>query len=125
EIVVVIENEDARGWSGDATVEEGGSQPADAAADHDEIVGLLDRPPLEAEVLAFERLRVRELEGARMLAAQSGERRRVALGLGRDLRRRREARGDGQGYSVEEVAARNRHASVRRVTLNAPDPPRG
>ena len=117
EIVVVVEDEDARRWSGGATVEEGGSQPADAGADDDEIVSLLDRQPLDGEALAFERLRVRDLERARVLAAQSDERRRIALGLGCNLRRRREACGDGQGYSVEKVAARNRHASVRTSHL--------
>jgi hypothetical protein len=50
-----------------------------------------------------------------VLSAQSGERGRIAEGLGRDLRRRSEASGDGQGYSVEEIAARNRHVGIRGI----------
>src|SRR5262249_4401106 len=122
EIVLVVEDQDARRRPGSAAVEGGGSQAADARADDDEVVALLDRQPVEGEVLAFPRLRVCGLERARVLSAQSGERRRIAQGLRRDLRRRGEAGGNGQGYAVEKVAARNRrHAlaqsSSGRTTL--------
>ena len=43
EIVVVVEHEDARRRPGGAAVEPGGREPADARADHDEVVALLDR----------------------------------------------------------------------------------
>ena len=55
-----------------------------------------------------------------MLAAQPGERGRIAGRLRRDLRRRREPGGDGQGHAVEEVAARDRHA---RDSANNPARP--
>ena len=67
-------------------------------------------------------VRVRSLERTRVLPAQSGERGRIAQRLRRDLRRRREAGGHGQGHAIEKVAARNRrHAlaqsSSGRTTL--------
>src|SRR5262249_29039436 len=113
EIIVVVEHQDARGRPGGAAIEPGGRKPADAATDHDEVVALLDRQAVERETGAA-RLRVRGLERARVLAAQSGQRRRIARGLGRDLGRRREPGANGPGHSGEEVAARNRgHAAAR------------
>src|SRR5262245_2078380 len=114
EIIVVVEDEDARGRPGGAAIEGGGRQSADARADDDEVVTLLDRQPVEGETLAFARLRVRGLERARVLSAQSGERGRIAQRLRRDLRRRREAGGDGQGHAIEEVAARNRRHALAK-----------
>src|SRR5262249_12583431 len=108
EIIVVVEDEDARGRPGDATIEGGGRQSADARADDDEVVTLLDRQPVEREALAFARLHMRGLERARMLSAQSGECGRIAQRLRRDLCRWRKAGGDGQSHAIEEVAARNR-----------------
>ena len=80
EIVVVVEDEDAGGGPGGAAIEPGGRQPADAAADHDQIVAFLDRRAVERKALAVARLRVRGLERAGVLAAQAGERRRIAQG---------------------------------------------
>src|SRR5262249_37945391 len=77
EIIVIVEDEDARGRPGGAAIEGGGSQAADAPADDDEVVALLDRQPVEGEALAFARVRVRGLERARVLSAQPGERGRV------------------------------------------------
>ena len=114
EIIVVVEDENARGRSGGAAVEERGCQAADATPDDDEVVVFLDRQPLESENFASPRLRVYDLIGARVLSAQSGERRRIAGGLRCDLGRRGEAGSDGEGYSVEEVAPRNRgHALAK------------
>ncbi len=62
EIVVVVEDEDARGRPGGAAVEPGGRQPADAAADDDEVVALLDRQPVDGKPAAVARLRVSGLE---------------------------------------------------------------
>ena len=86
EIVVIVEDEDARGRAG-AAIEPGRCQPADAAADHDQVVALLDRQPVEGETPACARQRVRDLERAVVLAAQSGERGRIAHRRRHDLRR--------------------------------------
>ena len=59
EIIVVVEDENARGRSGGATVEERGCQAADATPDDDEVILFLDRQPLESENFASPRLRVR------------------------------------------------------------------
>jgi len=112
EIIVVVEDEDARGRPDGTAIEGGGSQAADARADDDEIVTLLDRQPVEGEAFAFARLRVCGLERTRVLSAQSGERGRIAQRLRRDLRRRREAGGHGQGHAIEKVAARNRRHAL-------------
>src|SRR5262249_59732296 len=115
EIIVVVEDEDARGRPGGAAIEGGSRQSADARADDDEVVTLLERQPVEREALAFARLRMRGLERARVLSAQSGERGRIAQRLRRDLCRGRKAGGDGQSHAIEEVAARNRrHALANR-----------
>ena len=132
EIIVVVEDENARLRTCGAAKEPGRGHPADPATDHDEIVAFLDcalvnapaRPAgdLEGEAFAFARLRVCGLERTRVLSAQSGERGRIAQRLRRDLRRRREAGGHGQGHAIEEVAARNRRhglaqSSSGRTTL--------
>src|SRR5262249_47579119 len=99
---------------GGATIEGGGRQPADARADDDEVVTLLDRQPVEREALAFARLRMRGLERARVLSAQSGERGRIAQRLRRDLCRWRKAGGDRQSHAIEEGGAQNRrHARAK------------
>src|SRR3981081_2838619 len=108
EIIMVIEDEDAGGGPGGATIEPGRSEPADACADHDKVVALLDRRAVERKARAVVRLRVRGLERAGVLATQPGERRRIAHGLRRDLGRRRETGGDAECRDVEEVASRNR-----------------
>src|SRR4030088_3370544 len=108
EIIMVIEDEDAGGGPGGAAIEPGRSEPADAAADNDEIVAFLDRRAVERKARAVVRLRVRGLERAGVLATQPGERGRVAHGLRRHLGRGRETGGDGERRAVEEVATRNR-----------------
>ena len=47
EIIVVVEHEDARGRPGGAAIEPGGRQSADAGANDDEVVALLDRQAVE------------------------------------------------------------------------------
>ncbi len=91
EIVVVVENEDARGLVLGA-VEMRRRQPADAAADDDQIVSLAgrgDRARLRPEIAVAQR--VRRFESPRMAAAQAGERRRIISGrvLGRRRPRQR------------------------------------
>ena len=105
EVIVIVEDEDARRGAGGATIEPGGREPADAGADHDQVVTLGDRKALEGKTPAFARLRVRHLERAGMLAAQAGERRRIAPRLRGDLRRRGQPRRDGERHAIEKVAA--------------------
>src|SRR5262249_7320209 len=107
EIIVIVEHQNARRRPRRATIEPSGRPHADPAADTDEVVAFLERQSIEREPRARTRLRVRGLERAWVLAAQAGQRRGIALRRGRDLRRRREAGSNGQGHSVEEVAARN------------------
>src|SRR5262249_12305879 len=90
EIIGVVEHQNARRRPCRATIEPSGRQPADPAADHDEVVALLERQSIEGEPRARARLRVRGLERAWVLAPQAGQCRRIALRRGRDLRRRRE-----------------------------------
>ena len=111
EIVVVVEDQDAGGWLG-APVEPRRRKPADAAADHDQIVGFLDRQAVDGKLAAFARERMGDLERAFMLAAQPGQRRRIACRLRRNLRRRRQAGRDGQRRAVEEIAPGDRHPEI-------------
>src|SRR3954471_17401754 len=108
EIIVVVEDKDAGGWPGGPAVEPGGREPTDAGTDHDEIVALLGRRSTERIPPALVRLRVGGLERAGMLAAQPGERGRIAHRLRRSLGRGSQAGGDGERRAVEEVASRNR-----------------
>jgi len=103
-IVAIVEDENARIGPGGAAVEPGGCEPADAAADHDEIVALLDRRVVGVKVHAGARQRMGYLEGARMLAAQTGECRRMARRGRRRLRARRQPGRNRQGHAVEKVA---------------------
>ncbi len=80
DIVVVVEDQNARGLVSGA-VEVRRREPADAAADDDQIVilaGRGDRAGLRPEVGVAQR--VGGLETARMIAAQSGQRRRIISG---------------------------------------------
>jgi hypothetical protein len=104
EIVVVVEDENSRGRPGGAAIEPSGRKPADAAPHDDEVVALLGRQPVDGKALAIARLRVRGFERAFVLAAQPGQRGRIAPRLGGDLRRRRQSCGDGQRRAVEKVA---------------------
>src|SRR5262249_56535099 len=49
EIVVVVEDQDARRGANGAAIEEGGREPADAAADHDQVVAFLGRNAVAPE----------------------------------------------------------------------------
>jgi hypothetical protein len=105
EIVVVVEDEDARRAVG-APIEPGRRQPADPAADYDQVVALLDRHTVEGEGLAIAQL-MADLERARMMAAHPRERGRIARGLRHDLRHGRKPGRDRERRAVEKIAARD------------------
>ena len=105
EIVVIVEDEDARRRVG-AAVEPGRRQPADPAADHHEVVALLDRQPAEGERPAVAQL-VADLERAGMMAAHPGERRRIARRLRHDLRHGRKPGRDRERNAIEKITARD------------------
>ena len=107
EIVVIVENQDAGGRLG-AAVEPRRRKPADAAADHDEVVGLLDRQAIDRKFAPFSCERMGGLERAFVLAAQPRQRGRVACRLRRELRRRRQAGRDRQSCAVEKIAPGDR-----------------
>jgi hypothetical protein len=76
EVVVVVEDEDPRLRAVQLAMEVRRREPADPAADDDEVVPLVEcKRVLEALTLA--RQGVRDLEGARVRAAQPRERGRV------------------------------------------------
>ena len=95
EIVVVLEDQDARRRAVGFAVEPRRGQSADAAADHDQIVILLDRQAGDIEGFALAADLMGDLEGSGMAAAQAGERRRIVAGrIGAHLGERRQAAGD-------------------------------
>ena len=104
EIVVIVEDQDARLRSPCTAIKPGGGKPADPATDHDEIVLLLGRhiAHLKARAVAHEGMR--RLERTGMLSAQPAQQRRVAAGLCGNLRGRRKPRGDAQCCAVDEIA---------------------
>ena len=112
EVVVVVEDQDAGPWADGAPVEPRRRETADAAADDHQIVAILHRQIVHRKRSAFTRERMRGLERAGVVAAQSGECWRIASRLREDLRRRRQAGRNGKGDTVEEVAARE-HGSYR------------
>src|SRR6185369_2013841 len=90
EIIVVIEHKDARLRPG-AAIEMGGREPADAAANYDEVVAFL-RLETAGRIMDWRAGdRMRGLEAADMLPAQARECRRRAGGLRRNLHRGRES----------------------------------
>ncbi len=104
EIIMVVEHEDARLRPG-AAIEVSGREPADAAADHDQVVALLRLEPAGRIMGWRAGDRMRGLEAADVLPAQARERRRVAGRLRRNLHRGREPGRDRQRKAVEEIAA--------------------
>ena len=108
EVVVIVEDQDAR-LRVLAAIEPGGREPAQAATNHDEVVAFFDRQIAEIEPPALAGERMRHLERAVVLAAQAGERGRIAGGLRCKLCRGREAGGNGQRHTVEKIAPRDRH----------------
>src|SRR5262249_8800902 len=101
EIVMVVEDQNARVLARHATVEPRRGKAAAAAADHDEVVALLDRQAIDRIAPSLAGDRMRHFERAVVLATQSAERRRIARGIRRQLRGRREPRRNGQGDTVE------------------------
>jgi hypothetical protein len=104
EIVVIVEDEDARILAARAAVEPRGGEPADPAADHDEIVLFLRRQALDRKRRAVAGEGVRRLERSGVLAAQPVQQRRIARRLCGNLRGRREPGGDVQRHAVDEIA---------------------
>src|SRR5690242_8391053 len=105
EIIVIIENENARAVTERAAIEPRRGEPADAAADHDQIVSLFDRRILDAETPALVRKSMRHFERAGMLTAQPGQCRRIGGRRSGDLRGGSEAGADRQSGTAEKVAA--------------------
>src|SRR5262249_14451282 len=104
EIVVVVEDEDARVVPRRAAIEPRRRKPADAAADHDEVVSFFNGEVVDRIATPLLSNRMRHLERTRMLPAQPGERRRITRGIGYNLCGRREPRRNGQGDAVEKIA---------------------
>ena len=117
EVVVVVEDEDPRLRAVQLAMEVRRRESADPAADDDEVVSLVEcKRVLEALTLA--RQRVRDLEGARVRAAQPRERGRV-VELAADLRHRESRQRPGHAERgdadvVYEIAPRDRarHAEL-------------
>src|SRR5262249_7003071 len=102
---MIVEDEDASIGTGCSAKEPGGGKATDPATHHDEVVSFLDRQIVNGIAFACASDLVRHLEGARMLAPQPCERRRVACRLGCDLGSRGEAGAHSEGHALEKVAA--------------------
>jgi hypothetical protein len=116
EVVVVVENENARGRAGGLAEEPGRGQPADAGADDDEIVALAaigDRARVGPERSVAQRVGC--LERAVVATAETGEGGRIqgrVVGQERERFARRERPADGERDAVEEIAPRQ---ALRRL----------
>src|SRR5262249_29870021 len=105
EIVVIVEDQNAGARSCCLAIEPSGREPADPAADHDQVVALLDHRIIDAEPTALAREGVGHFEGTRMLAAHAGQSRGViSQTCGGELSRRSQSGGDGKGAAVEKIA---------------------
>ena len=87
-----------------AAVEPRGGEPADAAADHDEIVLFFRRKVLDREARAVAGESMGRLERSGVLAAQPMQQRRIARRLCGNLCGRRQPGGDTQRHAVDEIA---------------------
>jgi hypothetical protein len=103
-IVVIVENEDTCLRPPRAPVEPRGGEPADPAADHDEIVLLLGRHILDRESCPVPHEGMHRFERAGVLSAQPAQQRRITAGLCGNLCGRREPRRDAQRRPVDEIA---------------------
>src|SRR5215471_2053393 len=114
-IVVIVEDEDAGVWSGSSAIEPGGREAADTTTNDDKIVVFLGRNPVDRKRRAFAQ-RMRGLERPRMMAAHSGEGRRIERRLCRELRGRRQPGRNRQCDAVEEITTADsiRHVHVLR-----------
>jgi hypothetical protein len=106
EIVAIVEHQNTRGRHRTTIIPRCG-EPADAAANHDEIVALLDRRIAGVKIDAVARECMRDLERAVMLAPHTGERRRIVRRSRGQLRGRRQPGRNRQGYAVEKIATGN------------------
>ncbi len=89
EVVVIVEDQDPRLRAVELPIVVRGREPADAGADHDEVVGLIEHLRV-VEVLSLARERMRDFEGARVRTAKPRQRGRVVIRA--DALRRRESR---------------------------------
>ncbi len=84
EIVVIVEDQNARSGAVRLAIKPRRRQSADAAADHDQIETLLDRAPGDVEGAALATDLMGDLERTGMAAPQTGQHRRIiAFGLRR------------------------------------------
>ena len=107
EVVTIVEHENACARRRGTAIIPRCRQPADAAADHDQIVTLVGRCLVGAEIHATARERMRDLERTIMLAAEPDEGRRIARWCCRQLLSWRQAGRSRQGHAVEKVATGN------------------
>jgi hypothetical protein len=115
EVVVIVEDEDARRRSGGLAEEPRRGEPADARADDDQIVALAaidDRACAGPERPIAQR--VGRLERAVVATAKTGEGGRIRGVVGQEPERpaRRERSADGERDAVEEIAPRQ---AMRRL----------
>jgi hypothetical protein len=72
EVITIVEHENPRVGPGGTAIIPCRRKPADAAANHNQIVALVDRRVVGVEVHLAARKRMRGLERAIMLAAEPG-----------------------------------------------------
>ncbi|MCY1453544.1 hypothetical protein D9M71_705440 [compost metagenome] len=104
-VVVVFEDEDFCLWVF-FPIEKRRRQPADAAADHHQVVLLADRQIVSGEALFLPAHLVRNFKGADMAATQAGQCGRVvapAFGRLQQLQRG-QSRCDADSDAIDEVA---------------------
>jgi hypothetical protein len=115
EVVVFIEDQNARRRSGGPAEEPRRGEPADARADDDQIVALaaIDDRARAGPERPFPQ-RVGRLERAVGATAKTGEGRRIGGIVGQEPQRlaRRERSADGERDAVEEIAPRQ---AMRRL----------
>src|SRR6516164_11857492 len=104
EIVVIVDNENAGVRPHPLTIKPCRRKPADAAADHDQVVVLLDCRVVDAEALAFAGESMRNFERTGMLAAHAGQSRRIWRRSRGELRRRSQTCRDCERGTSEKIA---------------------
>src|SRR5450755_2935766 len=113
EIVMVVEDQDARRGAVRFAIEPCSRQPADAAANHDQIEALVDCEARSVERLAFATDLMGNLERTGMASSQASQRRRIiAIGLSAQLSERTHSGGDRERRAVQKVAPGDRAGHV-------------
>src|ERR1700722_947914 len=101
---MIIEDQDAGAGTVRLAIEPRRRQPADAAANHHQIVVLLYRQAGNVKRLPLAADLMSDLEGSGMTTPEAGQRRRVvACALGTQLGEGRQAGGDDQCRTAKEV----------------------